>query len=71
MPYSDVALWFSSVAGANGGTTAQARWQAGLQALKPRKGLNNDLLHLFISYNVSNAGILRTFLSTICLIPHF
>ena len=50
--------------------TAQARWRAGLQALKPRKSLNKDLLHLFNSPNVSGTGIMTNIFHTIFSIPH-
>jgi len=70
VPYPDVALSVSSAAGAKVGMTAQARWRAGLQALKPRKSLNKDLLHLFNSPNVSGTGIMTNIFHTIFSIPH-
>ena len=44
----------------SGRKTATGRLQAKLQALKPRKGLKEDLVCMFTFSDISNAGMLIT-----------
>ena len=59
VPSPDLALWVIA-SRPSGGKTAAAMSRAGLQALQPRDGLEEDFMYLFIFSNVSNAGILIT-----------
>jgi hypothetical protein len=59
VPYPDVVHCIST-ARPSGGKTATARLQARLQALKSRDSLKEGFIHLFISSNISNDGILIT-----------
>ena len=59
MPYPGVARWVSA-ARTSGRNTVASGSRAGLHALRPTEGVEEDFIYLFTFPNVSNTAILIT-----------